>query len=125
MKELFTALALMLLSVSIGAGQNYPDPCNGVLSGTYKNSPLCYGLIEKFSFEENSNSPRFGARMSMLLEPQGANVGRTTALIANDGSFALSLNGTSDYLWQLGGLPTGSSTIAFWFKPTSLPTSVG
>jgi len=126
MKRLFLLfLAALALCASGHASQNYPEPCGGKLSGTNQGSKLCQSLIEEWGFEEASDTSRYGAFGSALLEPDGANVGNVAEIKALDGTLSLHLNGTSDYLWQLGNLPTGASTIAMWFRANSLPATVG
>jgi hypothetical protein len=128
MKKLFLVGAAVAAMVTpADAGQNYPEPCNIVSGGTSKIGPLCNGLIERFAFEENAGSNRYGVFGSVIMEKIGADLSRG-ALVLNGpgGAYAASFNGTSDYLYAFpGGLPTGSSTVALWFRPTSLPSTVG
>jgi hypothetical protein len=131
-KLLFGTLALFLTTLPTPtpiarAAQNYPDPCNHISSGfTRYASPLCSGLIEHWPFEEGSDSPRFGSFMTALLERDTKNVANIAEIRNLDGSNSLDLESTDQsWLWQFGGIPTGASTIAVWFKTESLPASAG
>lgn len=119
----FVLVVLLCLPCLASAGQNYPEPCNYKDSaGVSKASPLCGGLIEYWGFEEASDSPRFGAFGTPLLEVSGKNTARIAEILATlEGSWSLDLaSANQGWLWQLGGLPAGSSTISVWFKTNSL-----
>ena len=127
MKKLLLVCLVLLPSLG-NTGQNYIDPCAGVISGANKASSLCGGLLEHWSFEEATDSPRFGSYMSTLLETGVTDVARATPAIKSTlGTYSLDLESTATnkWLWQLGGLPIGSSTIAFWCKPESLVATIG
>ena len=122
------ALALMVTPApAVKAGQNYPNPCNHIDGGFSRfASPLCSGLIEHWPFEEDSDRPRFGSFMTALLERNVKNVGRFAEIRPLDGDYSLDLESTDQsWLWQFGGIPTGASTTAVWFKTESLPASTG
>ena len=126
--KMFLAFAFVLTAFvpAVRAGQNYPEPCTYKDATGSKASPLCGGLIEYWGFEEASDSPRFGAFGTALLEVNGKNTANIAEIVSIEGTKSLDLESTDQaWLWQLGGLPTGSSTIAVWFKLESLSSTVG
>jgi hypothetical protein len=108
---LAAAIGLSLAIVGGGspamAGAYYPDPCLA------SRSRLCSGLLEHWDLDEASNSTRWGAYGTPLLEPQPAvNIANRAGKIGSAADFTGS---TSIYFWNsLFGSPgTRYYTIGF------------
>jgi hypothetical protein len=120
---LAAAIGLSLAFVGGGApamaGAYYPDPCLA------SRSTLCSGLLEHWNLDEASNSTRWGAYGTPLLEPQPAvNVGNRTGKVGS-GSAVDFTGSTSVYLWNslFGSPSTRFYTIGFWFWSDTAGTS--
>ena len=124
---LVSFLLLPLFPALSSAGQNYPEPCASYVAGTAKVHSLCVGLIDLWNFEEASDWNRFGVFGTSLHEVSGKNTANIAEILAGlDGTLSLDLVATNQgWLWGLGSLPSGSSTISVWFKLTSMSSTVG